>query len=266
MTARGETLSLAAARATLQALRKHPVAGRLAQTGAGVREALGRAADRHGVHCELLGPQARMSFYFHEELVSQARIRRLFLSECARQGVLTNGNILPSVAHDDEALERTEVAFDAALGRVAELLAAARMAVVESMGAGWNSASAGISGGSLDLVAENGAGLDLKGWLLYDDEPVDAVEAVGKDGAVLRATASERPDVATAFPALTGACRSGFEATLDPAVFKVDGRYSFTLRALREGDEVFRCSVERWQGGRAKPPLPGWNPQGTLYL
>jgi glutamate-1-semialdehyde 2,1-aminomutase len=275
MTARGETLSLAAARATLQALKKEPVAGRLARTGARVREALQRAADAHGVRCELLGPEARMCFYFHEELVSRARIQRLFLAECARQGVLTGGDILPTAAHDEEAVERTENAFDHALRRVSEVHGAARGAVVDAMEAGWSVSGsvssnggrpAGAFGGSLDLVAENGDHLDLKGWLLYGGEPVDAVEAVAEGGAVRRAVISERPDVAEAFPAIDGAARSGFELALDAPAFRAGGRYAFTLRAVRDEDEVFRCRVDRWQGGRSDAPPPHWSSEGTLYL
>ena len=120
LTYRGERLSLAAARATLEVWRTEPVAEHLARVGTELREHFDAACVRVGVDAQLTGPPARTTLAFAEAGgLSGIGLMTLFVQECLRAGVLTNGNFLPSLAHDERALEETRAAFDAALETVA---------------------------------------------------------------------------------------------------------------------------------------------------
>ena len=109
MTFRGETLSLAAARATLAVLRDEPVvehARRGRRAGArGVRRHVRRARHRGPADRPGRAPYRRVRA--RRRGVRADRLRTLFLQECAAHGVLTTGTLLPSYAHDDDAVERT---------------------------------------------------------------------------------------------------------------------------------------------------------------
>ncbi len=73
MTFRGETLSLAAARAVLGALRDQPVAPHVARVGAQVREGFERACAGTGIRARLEGHESRMTFSFHHDAGIEAR-------------------------------------------------------------------------------------------------------------------------------------------------------------------------------------------------
>jgi len=266
MTFRGETLSLAVARAVLGVIRAQPVAEHLAAVGTAVREGFERACATHGVIAQLNGPPARMSFAFGDDAaVPPERLETVFLRECARNGVLTNGNILPSFAHDQEAIDRTMSAFDEALEATVELLRAGRAAMLEAIRSGV--ADEDGPGGYLDAAREEGGRLLVRGWLLPKNRAPDAVEFVSSDGRQLLADPVKRPDVAQAFPSADGAEDCGFAAALPAEMFARGDDYDFTLRA-REGDEVvFACRILRPQDGqRAVTVRTGRFENRTLHI
>ncbi len=275
MTFRGETLSLAAARAVLALLRREPVAERLAATGARVRESFDAARERHGVKATLRGPEARMTFDFAPEggMLGQ-RIQIAFLKQCARAGVLTNGNILPSLAHDEDALAQTADAFDAALGAVAGLVRAGTAALTDAVRVGFeagdNGGAQGLprSAGCLDVVATQGEQLLLHGWVVPGDGAPDAIEVIARTGNTHTAAPLVRPDVAEAFPGVAGAERSGFAAALPASGFAHNGEFDCVLRALRSGETVFLTHiVTRRDGDAIDPVSPRWDAaEGTLYV
>ena len=77
-----------------------------------MRASFERECTATGVQAELYGPDARMTFGFGDHAaLPPERLEALFLTICAENGVLTNINILPSYAHDAEALELTAAAF-----------------------------------------------------------------------------------------------------------------------------------------------------------
>jgi glutamate-1-semialdehyde 2,1-aminomutase len=119
LTFRGETLSLAAARASLLVHRRERVAEHVAAVGEQLRAGFAGLCAAHGVAARLTGPGARLSFAFdaHGPLPPLG-LRTLFVQECVRAGVLTNGNLLPSFAHDEAAVATTLQAFDGALATV----------------------------------------------------------------------------------------------------------------------------------------------------
>jgi glutamate-1-semialdehyde aminotransferase len=128
MTYRGETLSLAAAGACLAFFASEPVFARLAETGETVRRRYHETRDRLGVDTTLIGPAARMCFAFAgSRTISPLGQLTLFVQECAKRGVLTNGSLLPCYAHDTEAVEGSLRVFELALEVVARATARERL-------------------------------------------------------------------------------------------------------------------------------------------
>jgi hypothetical protein len=270
MTFRGETLSLAAAAAVLRTLRDVPVAEHLEHIGELVRAAFDRACAAAGVQAALLGPPARMTV----ALADDATVQRgtVFALECARRGILTNGNILPSLAHDGEAVRRTEEAFRPALARVEALSGPAREAVGEAFRAGFERAggrreAAGPHAGCLDTARDDGGQVLLRGWLVAGGEGPCVVEVLGPGGAVHVAERAVRPDLAQAFPGTPGVLHAGFEATL-PTSGLLDGdRYRYTIRARRGDEVVFECPVVQAPGRSSpEPRAPAVGADGSLQL
>ncbi len=120
LTYRGETLSLAAARAVLDVFAREPVTAHLARVGQALIEGFSGACARAGVAAELRGPPARTTLAFAPAgRLTPLGLQTLFVQECLKRGVLTNGNFLPSYAHDAAAIEATLAAFGPALQVVA---------------------------------------------------------------------------------------------------------------------------------------------------
>ena len=112
MTYQGETLSLAAARATLEVHRTEPVAEHLARIGTRVRERFDADARGLGIAGTLVGIPARLRFRFESVGVLSPRgLLVLFVQECLKRGVLTDGSLYASYAHDEEAVERSATAL-----------------------------------------------------------------------------------------------------------------------------------------------------------
>ena len=273
MTFRGETLSLAAGLAVTRVLRSEPVADHLAQIGSRVREAFRKACGRQGLQGDMLGPPARLTFRFQEAGgLDPERLRMLFVRECARNGVLTTGTLLPSYAHDDHAVERTTDAIEAALERVAETVRSGQEALFGAVAAGFvgkgeaANGSAGVPGGAIEAIRDQPGRLEVTGWLLLQDGPADSIEFVAPGGEVRIARQVVRPDVGEVFPKVRDAVGSGFSATLPATVFATADAYDFTIRGRRRNRTAFRCRVVR---SRKAPPTPSGaprlEPDGVLY-
>ena len=120
LTYRGETLSLAAARAALDVIANEPVCEHLARVGEALRAGFAERAQRAGVPGGLIGPAARLTLsLWPTERLSPLAQNSLLLQELLKRGVLSHGVFLPSYAHGDEEVERTLDAFDAGLAAVA---------------------------------------------------------------------------------------------------------------------------------------------------
>ncbi len=119
MTYQGETLSLAAARTTVAFHQTHPVVEHLYHVGTQIRERFTSDARDFGIPCGLVGPPARLCFEFTAVGgLSPQGLLTLFVQECLKHGVLTEGRLFPSFAHNDEAVERSSTAFRKALAVV----------------------------------------------------------------------------------------------------------------------------------------------------
>ena len=124
LTYRGESLSLAAAKACLDVYAETDLPGQLERTGARIRRAFAEDAARLGVVGGLYGPEARMSFSFSPAGgITPIGLQTLFVQECLKHGVLTNGNLLPSQSHDDAAVDQSIEAFSKSLAVLARAIA-----------------------------------------------------------------------------------------------------------------------------------------------
>jgi glutamate-1-semialdehyde aminotransferase/predicted aldo/keto reductase-like oxidoreductase len=120
-TFKGEVLSLAAARAALRIYRSEPVVEHLWRYGEALREGIHHACRQTGVRGDCTGPPFRMAFVFREPDPVRRQLKRtLLMQELLKERVITvNGMMLPSYAHDDQALRQTLAAFGTALEVVA---------------------------------------------------------------------------------------------------------------------------------------------------
>ncbi len=112
LTFRGETLSLAAAKACLEVLATEPVTQHLDRVGRNLIAGFEEAVRTTGVPAELIGPTCRLDISFGPSgSLSALGLQTLFVQELLRHGVLSNGSLLASYAHDDAAVEQTVRAF-----------------------------------------------------------------------------------------------------------------------------------------------------------
>jgi glutamate-1-semialdehyde aminotransferase len=120
-TFKGEVYSFAAAQAALESYRGHDVPGHVWRYGERLRQGINRLCEQLGAPAELIGPPFRMLLAFREPDEDRLPLMRtLVQQELLKKGVLTyRGFMLPSYAHDDEALAQTLQAFEHALGMLA---------------------------------------------------------------------------------------------------------------------------------------------------
>ena len=270
MTYRGETLSLAAARAVLQTLEQEPVIEHLAATGSRVRDGFQRACEERGIRAELAGPPARMGFVFHPNGgIAPEEQHTYFLRQCASNGVLTNGMILPSYAHDAEAIERTLEAFSRSLDSLSEVVEGSRIAVDEAVRAGFADAkpvAGSMPSGSFDSIRVTDAIVAVEGWILGEHGALDSVELVGPTGEKYGVERRDRPDLAQAFPDIPQAAAGGYQANLPASAFASNGGHEFTVVAKQGECLVFQCRVVRAAGSSfASLPALRWI-EGALRL
>ncbi len=232
MTFRGETLSLAAAKAVLETLQREPVAPHLRRCGEKIRSCFLDVCDRLSLRCDLLGFPARLTFSFHDTATwSWQDIRALFLRECLRQGVLTDGNLLPSAAMNDDVIEATMHTFEIALTRVSEALREPP------------TRAASITEGFIESVSRQAHGLHVTGWLLFPEGPADRIELQSGTRTQTTATPVSRPDLANALPQVAGAGEGGFSVCV-PLTQGGEGEdVECTLTAHRTGQAEFHCWI-----------------------
>jgi glutamate-1-semialdehyde 2,1-aminomutase/spore coat polysaccharide biosynthesis protein SpsF len=115
MTYSGETVSLAAALATLRMLRSEPVVEQIWATGAELRRGLGDlvAGAPFGVQLEGSPPRSVLAFGSFE-------LRGIFLQECHKRGVLFGVPIFPAYRHSAADVRQTLDAAAAAFERMEE--------------------------------------------------------------------------------------------------------------------------------------------------
>ena len=231
MTCRGETLSLAAARAALAIHASEPIAERVAEVGRRVAAGIEEAAAKERIPLRLVGHPARMELAFEDRgHLNERAALGLFVQQCLERGVITNGLILPTAAHDGDAVDATIRAAREAL-RVIRLAAGGRAAILPPP---FGPSTIGF----LDWARKVDGELEIVGWILPLGAPPDSVEIVDSLGRTTEATMGPRVDVARAYPRIAGAERCGWSVRL-PIDSDLAGA-TWTLRARRAGRLVFR--------------------------
>ena len=257
MTFRGETLSLAAAAETLQVVREENVVEHLAAIGESIRTGFHAICKDLEVRCQLSGPPARMTFVFHDQgNMTWNALRDLFVQECMKRKILINGNLLPSFAHDDAAVQESLVAFRAAMGVVRLALAGKDGTTPFPVGGLPMGPRALIANGYLDHVIETPTSLHVGGWLLLGDVVADRIEMISTTGIVVTAKRNSRPDLANAFPRCDQAENAGWNATLQARNFADQTSYRFTISVLRGDHRAFQCVVNYRKGQESTGPWP----------
>ena len=230
---RGETLSLAAARAALDVHAAEPIAERVAAAGTALRAGVEAAAARERIPLRLVGHPARLEIEFEEVgRLTESAALGLFIQGCLDRGVVTNGLLLPTAAHDDQAIAATVSAASEALAIVARAARGDFAALPPPFGP--------RSFGFIDAATWTRGELELRGWLLPLAAPADEIELVDSAGATHPAALSLRPDVAVAHPEIAGAERSGWAVAWAP---EQSPGATCTLRAWRAGRIVFRARI-----------------------
>ena len=123
-TFKGDVYSFAAAREALTIYQEQDVPARVWDFGNRLRGVINGLCDEVGVPARVIGPPYRMLLAFAEaDTRRRTLMRTLVQQELLRHGVLTTQHLLlPSVAHDDEALGLTRHAFTHALTILAEVM------------------------------------------------------------------------------------------------------------------------------------------------
>ncbi len=123
-TFKGEVYSFAAAREALSIYREQDVPALIWGFGNRLRAAINGICEHLRIPAAVIGPPFRMMLAFTEaDGRRRTLMRTLVQQELLKQGVLTTQNLLlPSAAHDGEALDVTRRAFEHALGILVEAM------------------------------------------------------------------------------------------------------------------------------------------------
>lgn len=216
MTYEGEAHALAAARASLAIHAAEPVAEHVALIGVEVQRAFDAAVARRGLDARLTGHPSRLQIHFGAVGdFPPPYLLGLFLTAALARGVVTNGTLLGSAAHDEAAVAMTISALEGALGDVAETLAG-------GVFRGWELPGHEGIEGYVDRFEHLPDGpREVHGWLLCDRQPADWLSAVATSGE-LPIHPEGRADLAAAFPAHPRAGDGGFALTVPPDVRTVE--------------------------------------------
>ena len=91
----------------------------------------------------------------------------MFVLECLKQGVLTNGNILVSYAHDNEAIERTLVVFEQAVQKIFDAIDQTAVGSTNGTDFAHDASSVEVKG-CVDSVFRQTKGTFISGWALVE--------------------------------------------------------------------------------------------------
>jgi glutamate-1-semialdehyde aminotransferase len=121
----GEAVSLAACCATIKELRRRQGIEHLWQIGGRLQEGTNALLEKLKLndlaYCVGLPPFTALRFQGKSELESQL-LRSLFQQEALRRGLLTLGNHMLSVAHDEQIVEQTVTAYAEVFEIIAEAM------------------------------------------------------------------------------------------------------------------------------------------------
>jgi glutamate-1-semialdehyde aminotransferase len=120
MTYSGETVSLAAAKATLEVLRTEPVIEHIWARGRELRAGIERLSADVSFTVQLAGnpPRSALTFGAPQDGEEDVLLRGLFLQECHRRGVLFGGPMFPTYSHTPQDIALTLDVVGSAFARM----------------------------------------------------------------------------------------------------------------------------------------------------
>lgn len=121
----GETLSLAAAAATLDVLQREPVVEHIWSMGRRLRDGFDEAARQRGLDAQAYGLPPAVQLRFSDDPATDARAQTVFDRELYRRGIFASRPFLLSYAHQPADIDETVEAMDAAMAIVGEEVLAA---------------------------------------------------------------------------------------------------------------------------------------------
>lgn len=108
MTFAGETISMAAAIATIKEIREKGVLEHIWKQGKKLREGLQKIRDDVGLNLDITGNPPRSGLVFRDfDGRESMSMKSLFLQETIKREILFGGPIYPSFSHTDEDIEKT---------------------------------------------------------------------------------------------------------------------------------------------------------------
>ena len=125
-TFKGEVYSLAAAKEALTIYKEQDVSGHVWDHGNRLKTGVNQICQEFGVPAEMVGPPFRMLLIFHEADPYRRKLMRTLVQQALLQrGILCLKGvvIVPSYAHDDQALAETLSAFEQVLRLLVEVRA-----------------------------------------------------------------------------------------------------------------------------------------------
>lgn len=187
MTFQGETLSLAAAATVLAIVRSEPVAARVANAGARLRETFDAETKRVGIAASMTGHPARQTISFEDrDAFPGDYLLGIFMTECLRRGVITGPVVFPSNAHDDSAVKTTAQVFREALQFLARS--------VEEPFRGWVLPGEPEVTGALENVIETDGGTVASGWIIVDGGVAEQIMAFTLGGEPMETIPGDWPE------------------------------------------------------------------------
>jgi glutamate-1-semialdehyde 2,1-aminomutase len=116
----GETLSIAAAHATLRILRDEPVLPHIWKMGERLQQGFDAAAKALGLDARSYGLPPAVQFWFSDDSAQHKAAHQTFFRELYRRGIFASEPFLLNYAHHPADIDETLAAMQEALGVVAE--------------------------------------------------------------------------------------------------------------------------------------------------
>ena len=241
MTFRGESISLAAANACLRFMNQNDVVGHLFKVGEQVRSEFNALASSLDVAAELIGLPSRMAFRFAAQNGRHPKeLKSIFILECLKHGILTNGNILPTFAHDRAAIDQSMEVFSKAILKVRDAFESSSN-VTSKTALPHDASSLKVKGvlGGVKYLSQRTV---FFGWLFVDGQAADRLEFELEDGSKITAQRVSRADLDENFPNILNARSAGFRCEIENTGESKRHR-RVVLVATVGGVERFHCLI-----------------------
>ena len=243
-------LSVATVNATLQAMSDLDLPERLLAAGEEVSDNFQQSCSTWNLPGSLLGHASRMLIRFESvDNVNGQQILQRFCYAAMQHGALTFGELWPSGAMTDEAVERTVCALESAAAETSKWLTLKKSSNSSLVPSCQYAVKGRVD--SLNMIRKS---LLLSGWILLDDQPLDRLEALDEHDATHDAETFQRPDLIAGFPQIENVAAAGFRLTVPIDSVKQTSR--FMLRGYRGNKIVYQTLLVHDPSRQTSGPYP----------